>query len=77
MYIDTHGTHVQACTAIYTHTHARTYACTYIPFFAHDPLSSSGYPLITYIHPIASNLLYNVTTMVARQLQTHTYTHNP
>ena len=24
--------------------------------FAHDPLPSSGYPMITYAHPVASNL---------------------
>ena len=40
--------------------------------FVHDPLSSSGYPMIIYTHPIADNL--PIKTLVARQLQTITCT---
>ena len=37
--------------------------CYVTNLFAQDPISSSGYPMITYTHPIAS------LTLVARQLQ--------
>ena len=30
--------------------------CHVSNLFAHDPLSSSGYLMITYAHPVASNL---------------------
>ena len=33
--------------------------------FAHDPLSSSGYPMIIYTHPVAGNL--PIKALVARQ----------
>ena len=33
--------------------------------FVHDPLSSSGYPMIIYTHPIADNLTIK-TFLVAR-----------
>ena len=53
--------------------------CHVTDLFAHDPLSSSGYPMITYTHPLASNL--SIKTSVARRLQTnphtHTHTHTP
>ena len=43
--------------------------------FAHDPHLSSGYPMITYTHPIASNNYLPIKTLVASQLHTHTHTH--
>ena len=36
---------------------------------AHNPLSSSGYPMITYTHPVANN--FPIKTLVARQLPTN------
>ena len=35
---------------------------------AHDPLSSSAYPMITHAHPVAGNL--SIKTLVARQCPT-------
>ena len=39
-----------------------------------DPLSSSGYPMITYTLPVASNL--PIKNLVARRLHTSMHTHN-
>ena len=38
----------------------------------HDHLSSLGYPMIIYTHPIVKNL--PIKTLVARRLQTNTHT---
>ena len=48
-------------------------SCNY--FVGPWPLSSSAYPMITYIHPVAGNL--PIKTLVARQLPPppHTHTH--
>ena len=41
--------------------------------FAHYPLSSLGYLMVTDTHPIAGNL--PIETLVAKQLQTNVYTY--
>ena len=48
--------------------HGRMYPnlCHVTVLFAHDPLSSSAYPMITNTYHVASNL--PIKTLVARQL---------
>ena len=46
--------------------------CHVTVLFAHDPLSSSAYPMITNTYQVTGNL--PIKTLVARQLQTHTHT---
>ena len=81
--------HFHMDTHTHTHTHTHTYTHTNSSYnrgaqdawsSAHlvtdvfyDPLSSSGYPMITYTNPVASNL--PIKPLVARQLQAHTHAH--
>ena len=50
--------------------HGRMYPnlCYVTILLAHDPLSSSAYPVIAYTHPVANNL--PIKTLVGRQLPT-------
>ena len=72
--VSTYNTHIHVHTCIHTHVcihmYIRTHNVTHL--FVHDPLSSSGYPII-YTHPVAGSS--PIKTLVARRWQTNKHTH--